>query len=167
MADLLSTVLAVVAVFTIAGWQVDWIAPRWIAIAMGGAIVPDLGRLSLLVDPPTVESLLGVPFGFHALETIGGLLLVAGAITVWFDRTLWARVYGLLVAGGLVHLGLDGLRVFADGYSGLWLFPLAPTVRPPSPGLFVSADPRVLLVAVLVAALVYGIDRIHVEDGVW
>lgn len=167
MADLLSTLLLTGALITVLGWQVDWIAPRWVAVAMGGAVVPDLGRISILVEAKTVEGLLGVPFAYHAFETVGGVLLVAGVITVAFERSLWSRVYGCLVAGGVVHLVLDGLRVYADGRSSTWLFPVFPAYRPPTPNLFVSSDPAVLVAALAFAALVFGADRRMVGDGLW
>lgn len=167
MADLLAHVLAVVTLLTVAGWWVDWIEPRWIAIAIGGVLVPDLSRLSMLLDPALVERTLGIPFGYHVLETLGGVCLVSGMITVWFERHRWRRVYGLLVLGGVSHLALDALRVFADGRSGLWLFPVLPSYRPPTPNLFVSADPVVTVVAAVVTATVLGVDRLLVADSVW
>lgn len=167
MADLLAHVLVVIAAMTVAGWWIDWLDGRWIAVAAGGTFVPDLKRLSLVVDGDTVEALVGVPFGYGALQTLGGVLLVAGLITVWFDRRHWTRVYALLVAGGVGHLLVDGLRVFADGRSSTWLFPFAPAYRPPTPGLFVSADPVVPAVALVLTAIVVALDRWAVADGVW
>lgn len=167
MADLLSTLLVTGALVTLLGWRVDWIAPRWVAVAMGGAIVPDLGRISMLVEARTVEGLLGLPFAYHALETVGGVLLAAGVITVAFERSLWARVYGCLVAGGVVHLLLDGLRVYADGRASTWLLPVLPAYRPPTPNLFVSSDPAVLVATLAFAVLVFTADRRLVDDGIW
>lgn len=167
MADLLSTLLVTAAVLTVLGWRVPWIGPRWVAIAIGGAIIPDLGRLSLVVEATTVEGVLGLPFAYHAVETLGGVLLVAGLITVAFERSLWSRVYASLVGGGLVHLVLDSLRVYASGRAGEWLFPLVPGYRPPAPNLFVSSDPAVLGVAFVVAGGVLLTDRVIIADGVW
>lgn len=167
MADMLTTVLVVASALTVAGWWLDWLDPRWIAVAVGGSFVPDTSRLRMLLDADRIEAALGIPFGFHGLETVGGVLLVAGVITVWFEREHWRRVYGLLVTGGLGHLVLDGLRIFADGRSGLWLFPIAPGYRPPTPNLFVSSDPVVPAVAVALTAVVLALDRWVVADGVW
>jgi len=167
VADLLSTVFVIVALLTVVGWAVDWIGPPWVAIGMGGAMIPDLGRLSLVVDPLAVEAAVGMPFDLVALETLGGLIVVAALISVWFERAVWRRVYGLLVAGGLVHLGLDALRVFVDGHSTDWLFPVLPGVRPPSPNLFVSSDPRVLVVAGVGCTIVLAVDRWVVGGEVW
>lgn len=159
MADLLTHVLVAYALLTVASWWLDWLTARWIVIGTGGAIVPDLTRLDLLVDADTVGGLLGVPFTWAHLSTLGGVLLVCAVITVLFERDWWRRVFGLLVAGGLSSLVLDGLRVYADGRAGQWLFPFLPTYRPPTPGLYVSSDPLVLVVAVVVTALVIGVDR--------
>lgn len=167
MADMLVTMLAVLALLTVAGWRVDWLASRWIVVGAGGAFLPDLSRVSLLVEDATLEAILGMPFEYTALETLGGVVLVAGAITVWFERQYWRRVYGLLVAGGSIHLVLDGLRIYADGRASQWLFPFVPAYRPPTPGLFVSADPAVPALAVGATAVVLAVDRWIVADSVW
>lgn len=167
MADLLATLLAVIATLTAAGWWIAWLDRRWILVAAGGAFVPDLSRVSVIVDDDTIATLLGIPFDYAALETLGGVLLVSGIVAIWFERRYWPRVYGLLVVGGGVHLLLDGLRVFADGRSSTWLFPFAPAYRPPTPNLFVSSDPVVPALAVGLTAVVLALDRWVVADPVW
>lgn len=159
MADLLSHVLVAYVVLTVAGWRLDWLSREWVVVGMGGAIIPDLQRLDLLVDSTAVEGLLGIPFTYDHLGTLGGLVLVAALVTVAFERRWWGRVYGLLLAGGLSHLLVDGMRVWADGRAGAWLFPVFPGWRPPSPNLYVTANPVIPLLAALVAALVFGADR--------
>lgn len=159
MADLLTHVLVAYAVLTAVGWRIAWLRPPWVAVGVGGAIIPDLQRLDLVVDSHLIESLLGVPFTYDHLGTLGGLVLAAGVVTIAFERRWWPRVYGLLCAGGFTHLLLDGMRVWADGRANHWLFPLLPVWRPPSPNLYVSSDPVVLTVAVAVAIAIYAIDR--------
>jgi hypothetical protein len=159
MADLLATVAVTYALVTIAGWAVDWLEPKWAVICVGGSLIPDLQKVDLLVDADSISRALGIPFTYSHLGTLGGVLLVAGVITVLFDRERWRRVYGLLVSGGLVHLLLDGMRVYADGQANTWLYPLLPSYRPPTPNLFVTSDPTVTVVALGVALLVFGTDR--------
>jgi len=158
MADLLTHLLVAYALCTVATWRVDWLDRRWVVVGVGGAAIPDLVKVRLVVPPSAVERALGVPFDVAPLSTLGGVLLVAGLVTLAFERDRWPRAYGLLTFGGVSALVLDGLRAFADGRASAWLYPLTGW-RPPTPGLYVSSDPRVLLAAALLAAAVAAVDR--------
>lgn len=159
MADLLTHVLAAYVVLTVVSWRVDWLAERWIVVGMGGAILPDLTRLELVIDDGAVSEVLGVPFTYGHLDAVGGVLLTAGVVGVAFERRWWRRAYGLLVVGGLSHLLLDGVVVYADGNASRWLFPFLSSWRPPTPNLYVTADPLVPVVALAGTALVVWLDR--------
>jgi hypothetical protein len=156
MADLLTHVLVPYVLLTAASWRVDRLTRRWVVIGMAGAAIPDLVKIEVLVDERVLESLLGVPFSYAPVSSLGGVLLVAGAIAVFFGRER-RQVYALLVFGGLTALLVDGLRVFADGRSGFWLYPL--WWRPPTPSLYISSDARVLVLALLASAGVFLYDR--------
>lgn len=162
MADLLTHVLVAYALGTVASWRLEWLSKRWIAVAMVGAVLPDLNRIGLFVTDPTIEGVLGVPFALDALQTLGGLLVLAGIGTLAFDRYR-GRAYGLLLAGGLSHLLLDAVKRYADGQAGTWLFPVT-WYRHPTPNLYVSSDPAVLLVAISIAFAIWVIDRRWVDD---
>ncbi|WP_424002682.1 hypothetical protein ACOZ4I_02460 [Haloarcula salina] len=158
MADLLTHLLVPYVCLTVAGWRVDWLDRRWVVVGMGGAAVPDLVKLNIVLDSNAVEAALGIPFSYAPVSSLGGVLLVAGVITLAFDRRHWPRVFGLVTFGGLTSLVLDGLRVYADGRASAYLYPLT-NWRPPTPSLYVSSDPRVLVVAVVVAGAVAVLDR--------
>lgn len=164
MADLLTHVLVVYVALTVASWRVDRVTRPWIAVGMGGAAIPDLVKIDILVDNTTVEAVVGFPFDWTPLSTLGGVVLVAGVITLAFDRRHWRRAYGYLVGGGVTSLVVDGLRVYADGQAGPWLYPFA-WWRPPTPSLYVTSDVRVLAVAVFVSAVVFGVDRWVVDQA--
>lgn len=157
MADLLTHVLVAYVLITVASWHVRWLSRGWIPVGMCGAAIPDLVKAQMVVDDSVVERLLGVPFSFKPLGTLGGLVLIAGAVAVLFGPEHRRYAYASLLAGGLSALVLDGMRMFADGRAGFWLYPL--WWRPPTPNLYVSADPRVTLVAATAALVVLGIDR--------
>ena len=163
MADLLSHLLVAYALFTVASWRVDWLDRRWVVVGTGGAAIPDLVKVRLVLDDATVERALAVPFSYVPLSTLGGVLLVAGLVALAFDRDRWRRVYGLVTAGGILSLLVDGLRVYADGRASAYLYPLS-NWRPPTPSLYVSSDPRVRVVALVVAAVVVAVDR-RLVDG--
>ena len=158
MADLLTHLLAPYILLTVASWRVDWLDQRWVVVGMGGAAIPDLVKVGIVLDERVVEAFLGVPFTYMPVSTLGGVLLLAGVITVAFERRRWRRVFGLVTFGGLTSLLLDGMRVYADGRASAWLYPFT-NWRPPTPSLYVSSDPTVLVVALLAAGTVAVIDR--------
>ena len=157
MAELFSHVLIAYVIFTIISWRVEWLTKRWIAVGMIGALLPDLSRLGMVVTDATIEATLGVPFNISGIHTLGGLVLFAaiGSLVVADHRR---RAFGLLVAGGLSHLLADGVKIWGDGAASAWLYPLT-WYRHPTPGLYVSSDPRVLMVVGSVAVVVAVVDR--------
>ena len=164
MADLFTHVLAAFVVFTLVGWAVEWLDRKWVAVAMVGTIFPDLSRISLVVDADAVEALLGVPFSWDMTSTLGGLLVISAIGAVLFGTARNRRVaFPLLLGGGLTHLFLDGLVAWADGHGEAALYPLT-YWRLPTPGLYVSSDPRVLVTAVVCALVVFAADRYIVSS---
>lgn len=164
MADLLTHLLVPYVLLTVASWRVDWIDQRWVVVGMGGAAIPDLVKTEIVLHEGIVETLLGVPFSYDPLSTLGGVLLVAGMITLAFEKHHWRRVFGLVTFGGITSLLLDGLRVYADGRASAYLYPVT-TWRPPTPSLYVSSDPRILVVALGVAGVVTLVDRRQRADN--
>jgi|GEM_PF-199071 len=164
MADLLTHVLAVYVLLTAAGWRFERVTRSWVVVGMGGAAIPDLVKIGILLDPRTVEAALGVPFGYRPLSTLGGVALVAGVVALLFGRCHRWRAYGALLAGGVTSLLLDGCRVFVTGRAGPYFYPLT-WWRPPSPNLYVTADPRVLGVALATALVVFLADRRRSDPG--
>lgn len=155
MADALSHVLAAYVLLTIAGWHVEWLTRRWVAVGMCGAAIPDLVKVEFVVDEGVVQEVVGVPFQWFPLHTLWGVLLIAGAVALLFGQRR-RRAYAVLVAGGGSHLVLDGMRLYADGRASFLLYPL--WWRPPTPNLYVSADWRVTVACVVCASLVYVVD---------
>ncbi|MFP8953830.1 metal-dependent hydrolase [Natrialbaceae archaeon A-arb3/5] len=157
MAELLSHVLVAYAVFTAASWRVEWITKPWVAVAVIGALVPDLNRIALFVADPAVEAALGTPFSFDAIHTLGGVIVLAG-VGAMVVSNKHVRAFAFLLAGALSHLFVDGLKAYADGAAGAWLYPFT-WYRHPTPGLYVSADPAVLILTGSAAAVVFVVDR--------
>lgn len=154
MADLLTHVLVPFIVLIPLAWWVDF-DRRWVPIAMGGAVIPDLGKLGLVIDDSVVETVLGVPFSYGPVGTVAGVLAISAAIAVWFDSNR-AKAYGWLLTGGSLSLVTDGLRAFADGLANFWLYPL--WWRPPTPSLYVSSDYRVTVLAILLSIAVFAVE---------
>lgn len=161
MAELLSHVLVAYALGTVASWQIEWLTQRWVAIAMIGALLPDLNRIGLFVADATLESVFGVPFSVDAIHTLGGVVLLAG-VGAMVVADQHRRMFGVLLAGALSHLLVDGLKAYADGAAGAWLYPVT-WARHPTPNLYVSSDPAVLAVVGVATILVWWRDRTRDE----
>jgi len=161
MAEWLTHVLVAYGVFTIVGWYVDWLEKRWVAVAMVGSILPDLNRFELFISSEAMSTLLGIPFDWGALHTIGGLVVLSAIGALLFSSSLeQKRGFVVLFGGGLSHLIVDVPQAYADGLAvtNLYLFPLT-TWRAPTPGWYVSADRWVALFALVFALVVYIADR--------
>lgn len=159
MAELLTHVLVAYILLTALGWAIEWLDPKWVVVGMVGAILPDLDKIGLFVDSSLLEGLLGVPFSWGAIHTLGGLVLLSAIGALLFETArARRRAFALLVFGGASHLLLDGVKKWADGFNGAYLYPLS-WWRNPTPGWYVSADQWVLGVAVVCALVVFAIDR--------
>jgi len=162
MAELLSTICVAYVLLTVASWRIEWLTEPWVVLGLAGTAIPDLVKVDLLVDARLVENALGLPFAYTPLGTFGGVALVSGTITLAFARRYWRRVYPLVLTGGAVGVLVDGLRIYADGKAGFYLYPI--WWRPPTPGLFVSADPRVLVVTAFASGTVFVLDQFVIEE---
>jgi hypothetical protein len=156
MAELLTHVLVPYVVLTVLGWRFEF-DQRWVPVAMGGAAIPDLSKVDLLVDHRTVEALVGHGFEWSPISSLAGVVVIGAAIALLFGDGVRRRAYTALLFGGASALVVDGLRAFADGRSNFWLYPIY--WRPPTPSLYVTSDSRVTVVAVSVAVAVFLLDR--------
>lgn len=157
MAELLSTVCVAYVLLTVASWRIEWLTERWVVLGLAGTAIPDLVKLRIVLDERVLEGVLDVPLKYDPIASLAGVTLVSGIVTVLFATRHWRRVFPLVFTGGMIGVLLDGLRVFADGRAGFYLYPI--WWRPPTPGLFVSSDPRVLVVTGATAAIVFALDR--------
>lgn len=155
MADLFSHALLAYSLLTASKWLYGF-DERWTAVGVAGVVLPDLVKIGMVLPGGRVEEVLGVPFDFGALGTLGGVLFSAAAASLLFGER--RRSYVFLLAGGLSALLLDGLRAWADGRASAWLYPFT-WWRPPTPGLYVSSDPAVLVATGALAAAVLLVDR--------
>ena len=162
MAEWLSHVFLGFAVFTVASWGVSWLTERWIAVGVVGSILPDLSRIELVVSEDWVTAVTGIPFDWSGIHTLGGVVLMAGIGALLFDtRKQQVRAYALLLTGALVHVLIDIPQRYADGetLTNLYLFPVS-SWRGVTPGWYVSADRWVVVIAGVVAVVVFVVDRV-------
>jgi hypothetical protein len=163
MAEWLTHVCVAYAGGILAGWRLDWLDRRWVTVAMIGSILPDLNRLGLLVSDEQITAVIGLPFSWKGVHTLGSVLLLAGLGALVFDTpSRRRRAFGLLCCGGLSNIVLDLPQRYADGLAltNIYLFPLPPW-RVPTPGWYVSADRWIVVLALGLAGIVSLADRIR------
>ncbi|QLD87070.1 metal-dependent hydrolase [Natronomonas halophila] len=164
MVDLLTHVLVAYALATSLSIRYAWVSPPLVTVAMMGAVIPDLSRLSLLVAEETVTSLFGIPFAWFGFHTLGGVVVASLVGVVLASKEYRPRVALLLPLGAGTHLVLDALLVKPSGVAAPLWWPLA-AHGTPTPGLYLSTDRWPVLVAGGCAASVWGVRYRILGDG--
>ena len=154
MPDLLTHVLTAYGLATLLSFRDDWITPQYVTVAMVGAIVPDLTKISLLAPSARVEALLGIPWDWGAIHMLGGTLVACLIGALLTAKKLRRRVFLLLGLGAASHLIMEAANINPLGYSYAILWPLT-TSHPPTPNLFRSSDRWPALVTGTVAVVVW------------
>jgi hypothetical protein len=154
MADLLTHVLTAYVLAALLSLRDDRLTPATTTAAMVGGLVPDLDRIGLVVPASAVEASLGVPVGWDAFATVGGVAVALGLGTLAVPPRLRRRTAAMLALGALSHLCLDYLLVFPSGYSHAYLWPVT-AAGLPGPGLYLSSARWPAAVAVVVAGAVW------------
>lgn len=157
MPDLLTHVTFVFIVLTILSWRYSWLRP-FISVGMVGAIIPDLVKIHLFLSGRTVETLLGIPFAWRPIHTVGGAMVIAGIGALLFPKGYRRRAFGTLVFGAETGLLLDaGLRR-ANSLTQPFFYPFS-WWQPPSGNLYLSSDFWPAVVTVIVALGIWMLDR--------
>jgi hypothetical protein len=158
MADLLTHILTAYVLAALLSLRDDRITPAMTTAAMVGGVVPDLNRIGLVVPASAVESVLGVPFGWDALLTVGGVAVMVGLLTLLVLPRLRRRTAAMLALGAASHFCLDYLLLFPSGYSHPYLWPVT-AAGLPGPDLYLSSARWPAAVAVASAGLVWVANR--------
>ena len=117
MPDLLSHAFIAYTLCTLLGLEYDWLTPQYVTVGMAGAFIPDLAKIDLVLDGAVVGTLLGVPFDWLGIHTLGGatvVVLVGVTLAASEERR---RVGALLALGAASHLTADALLAKAAGVS--------------------------------------------------
>lgn len=164
MADLLTHVLVAYTLATALSLRYEWLTPPFVTVAMMGAVIPDLSRLSLLVAEETVTAVVGVPFEWFGFHTLGGVVAASLVGVVLAGEEYRRRVGLLLLLGAGSHLVLDALLVKPAGVAAPLWWPLA-AQGTPTPGLYLSVDRWPALVAGGCAVTAWALRyRTHSDD---
>ncbi|MCU4975426.1 metal-dependent hydrolase [Halobacteria archaeon AArc-m2/3/4] len=161
MPDLLTHVIVGYIVGTLLSMRYVWMKPAHVTLVMIGALSPDFAKIQLVVPDGVAASILGVPFSWSPLHTVGGTVLVLCLGTLFFAPEYRMRALVLLAIGAGSHHVLDVLLLTPTGYAYAVFWPLT-EYRPPSGGLYVSTDRWPAVVAGISALFVWAIA--HYRD---
>ena len=158
MPDLLAHALIAYTIATVLSWRYEWLSRQYVTVAIAGAFIPDMMKMALVLPGPYVEEVIGLPFGWWGIHTLGGAVvavLIGAVVVVPRERR---RVAGLLALGAASHLLADALLIKPTGHSYAVLWPLT-RYHPPTPGLYLSTQPWPMVVAGLVAIGAWAVTR--------
>lgn len=158
MPDLLTHALIAYNIGTVVAWRYAWLDARYVTVAMAGAFIPDIAKITLLVSGTRVSAFLDLPFSWLGIHTAGGAFLgvLIGVVLVTPQER--RQVFWLLSLGASSHLIADAFLIKAYGYSYPLLWPLT-AYAPPTPGLYLSTDVWPAIVTGSIAIGVLLIDR--------
>ncbi len=158
MPDLLTHVLLVYAILTPLTWFAHRVDPRYVAVAIVGAVLPDLAKIGLILNPGVIESLLGVPFSWLPIHRLGGVILIVGMFALLFESGDRPRIAAFALFGALTQFPLDGLIRRANDLSPPYLYPVT-WWQPPAGNLYLSSDLWPVIPAIAIAVAVWRLDR--------
>jgi membrane-bound metal-dependent hydrolase YbcI (DUF457 family) len=158
MPDLLTHVLAAYVVGTLAARRMDYVANWHVPILMIGSVLPDLSKLYLAVSEHSVSGVIGAPFSWEGLHTLGPIVFLSLAGALLFCHRHQRTAFAGLISGAVLHLGLDSLLIRADGHVPSYFFPIT-WWQYPSGNVYLSSDIWLSLCAVVGATAVFLIDR--------
>ena len=163
MADVLTHVLVGYVIGMVLTFRYEWMRPAHVTLVMLGALSPDFAKADLFVSDWVVHSLLGVPFSWSALHTLGGTVVVVLLVSLLIAPEYRWHAIALVAIGAASHHVLDVALMTPTGRAYAVFWPVT-DYRPPAGGLYLSSDRWPALVSGALAALVWGIDRYR-RDG--
>ncbi|WP_246999274.1 metal-dependent hydrolase [Halosolutus gelatinilyticus] len=152
--DVLTHVLVGYSIGTLLSLRFEAVRPVHVTLVMIGALSPDFAKIELVFPDGFVWYVLGIPFSWSPLHTLGGTVLVVclGALVVAPEHR--RRAIALIAIGAVSHHVLDILLLNVTGVSYAALWPLS-SYRFPSLDLYLSSDRWPALVAGTIAAALW------------
>ncbi|SER82102.1 metal-dependent hydrolase [Natrinema salaciae] len=156
--DVLTHVLVGYVVGTLLSIRYERIRRAHVGLVMIGALSPDFVKIDLVFPSEFVGYVLGVPFAWGPLHTLGGTLVVAGLGSLLFAPEYRRDAIALVLLGAVSHHVLDLGLMTPTGYSYAAFWPFT-EFRPPAGSLYMSTDRWPSLVAGLCAVVVRAAKR--------
>lgn len=159
MADLLTHVLTAYVLATLAVWCFSRVRPRYVPLAMAGAVVPDAAKVYFALGGIR-HTVAGVEVSLLALQTLGVAVAVALVGTTLVAPEERSGALPALLGGIGLHVVLDYLVVRTGGYAPPYLYPMT-WAELPSVNVYLSSDVWPSVLAVTAAVAVWGYGRLR------
>lgn len=157
MPDWITHILVAWSLCTILGFKYKQFNPGNTAIAMIGALLPDMVKIYIPIQLFTGNDISVFVAPFHM--PLGSLIL-AGMFTLFFKEK--KIIYLFLVLGIVTHFALDLLMIYSGG--GIYLlYPLS--FNQWQMGLITYSDYQITILVLIFAVLVYGFSRFTISDA--
>jgi membrane-bound metal-dependent hydrolase YbcI (DUF457 family) len=156
VADLLTHVLAGYVLGMLVAFRYDSVGRADVTIVMFGALAPDFVKIELFFPDWRMQHLLGIPFSWSPLHTLGGTILLGLLTALVLAPEYRRRAFALFLLGAASHHVLDVVLITSTGQAYAVFWPLT-DYRPPAGGLFLSSDRWPALVSGACAAFVWAV----------
>lgn len=158
VADVLTHVLVGYVLGMVLAVRYDWMGPAHVTIVMVGALAPDFVKAEIFLPDGLMQYLLGIPFSWAPLHTLGGTILVGLLTALLLAPEYRWHALALFAIGAGSHHVLDIALMNATGqaYAVFWPFL---DYRPPAGGLYLSSDRWPAVVAGLAAVAMWALGR--------
>ena len=154
MADVFTHVLVGFVIGVLLSFRYDWLGPEYVTLVMIGALSPDFVKINLVVPDEVVAGFLGVPFSWSPLHVLFGSVVVVLLASLLLAPEYRKRAVALFVVGAVSHHAIDVLLLNVTGYSYALFWPVT-AYNPPAGNLYLSSDRWPIVVAGVVAAVVW------------
>lgn len=156
--DVLTHVLTGYVLGTVLAFRYDWMGPAHVTVVTVGALSPDFVKAEIFLPDGLMQYLLGIPFAWAPLHTLGGTIAVGLLTVLLLAPEYRRRALALFLVGAATHHVLDIALITPSGEAYAVLWPLL-EYRPPAGGLYLSSDRWPALVAGLAAVAVWAFGR--------
>ncbi|WP_254763682.1 metal-dependent hydrolase [Natrinema marinum] len=158
MPDLLTHVLIGYSIGTVLSFRYGRLGPEQVSLVMAGALSPDLVKVRLLFPARFVEAIVGLPFSWAPLHTLGGTVLVVSLGALLVAPEYRRQAVALIAVGAASHHALDIALLTAAGESYAVFYPIS-SYRLPSLDLYLSTDRWPAIVSGALAAALWAARR--------
>ncbi|MDG5759738.1 metal-dependent hydrolase [Natronococcus sp. A-GB1] len=164
VADVLTHVLVGYVLGMVLAFRYDWMGPAHVTIVMVGALAPDFVKAEIFLPDGLMQHLLGIPFSWAPLHTLGGTILLGLLTALLLAPEYRRQAFALFLLGAASHHVLDVALITPSGQAYAVFWPLL-DYRPPAGGLYLSSDRWPALVAGLASVAVWAAHRYRDARG--
>ncbi len=164
VADVLTHVLVGYVLGMVLAFRYDWMRAAHVTIVMVGALAPDFVKAEIFLPDGLMQYLLGIPFSWAPLHTLGGTILLGLLTALLLAPEYRRQAFALFLLGAASHHVLDIALMNATGRSYAVFWPFL-DYRPPAGGLYLSSDRWPAVVSGLASVAVWALHRYRGTQG--